>query len=57
MIGQAFGRHSHTGCFYFFRSGGAGITLLVATFLILAEKALVVQNGRRREVNGKSLRT
>jgi NAD(P)-dependent dehydrogenase (short-subunit alcohol dehydrogenase family) len=32
-------------------SGGAGVTLLVATFLILAEKALIVVNGRRREVN------
>jgi saccharopine dehydrogenase-like NADP-dependent oxidoreductase len=32
-------------------SGGAGATLLVATFLILAEKALVVVNGRRREVS------
>ena len=31
-------------------SGGAGSTLLVATFLILAEKALTVVNGRRREV-------
>ena len=31
-------------------SGGAGVTLLVATFLILAEQALVIQNGRRREV-------
>lgn len=28
-------------------SGGAGATLLVATFLILAEKALTVVNGRR----------
>lgn len=28
-------------------SGGAGVTLLVATFLILAEKALTVVNGRR----------
>ena len=32
-------------------SGGAGVTLLVATFLILAEKALVIQNGRRRSVD------
>ncbi|MEM1009598.1 MAG: hypothetical protein AAGJ35_11400, partial [Myxococcota bacterium] len=31
-------------------SGGAGATLLVATFLILAEKALVIQKGRRREI-------
>eukprot|EP00527_Entomoneis_sp_CCMP2396_P005670 CAMPEP_0198149274 /NCGR_PEP_ID=MMETSP1443-20131203/45822_1 /TAXON_ID=186043 /ORGANISM="Entomoneis sp., Strain CCMP2396" /LENGTH=449 /DNA_ID=CAMNT_0043814257 /DNA_START=59 /DNA_END=1405 /DNA_ORIENTATION=- len=31
-------------------SGGAGLTLLVATFLILSEKALVIQNGRRKEV-------
>jgi hypothetical protein len=31
-------------------SGGAGATLLVATFLILAEQALVVVNGRRRPV-------
>ncbi|GKY92263.1 hypothetical protein MPSEU_000197400 [Mayamaea pseudoterrestris] len=31
-------------------SGGAGVTLLVATFLILAEKALMVKNGRRVEV-------
>lgn len=31
-------------------SGGAGATLLVATFLILAEKSLTVVNGRRREV-------
>jgi hypothetical protein len=31
-------------------SGGAGATLLVATFLILAERALTVVNGRRREV-------
>jgi hypothetical protein len=31
-------------------SGGAGATLLVATFLILAEKALTVVNGRRTEV-------
>lgn len=28
-------------------SGGAGATLLVATFLILSEEALVIQNGRR----------
>lgn len=28
-------------------SGGAGVTLLVATFLILAEQALTVVNGRR----------
>jgi hypothetical protein len=32
-------------------SGGAGVTLLVATFLILAEKALVIQNGRRSSVD------
>jgi saccharopine dehydrogenase-like NADP-dependent oxidoreductase len=32
-------------------SGGAGVTLLVATFLILAEKALTVVDGRRREVD------
>jgi saccharopine dehydrogenase-like NADP-dependent oxidoreductase len=32
-------------------SGGAGVTLLVATFLILAEKALTVVNGRRQAVN------
>lgn len=32
-------------------SGGAGVTLLVATFLILAEKALTVVNGRRIEVD------
>ena len=31
-------------------SGGAGATLLVATFLILAEEALVIKNGRRRAV-------
>jgi hypothetical protein len=31
-------------------SGGAGVTLLVATFLILAEKALTVVNGRRKVV-------
>jgi hypothetical protein len=31
-------------------SGGAGLTLLVATFLILAEEALTVVNGRRRPV-------
>ena len=31
-------------------SGGAGATLLVATFLILAEKALTVVKGRRMEV-------
>jgi hypothetical protein len=31
-------------------SGGAGSTLLVATFLILAEEALTVVNGRRRPV-------
>ena len=29
---------------------GAGATLLVATFLILAEKSLMIVNGRRREV-------
>ena len=33
-------------------SGGAGVTLLVATFLILAEKALMVKNGRRIVVEG-----
>eukprot|EP00551_Chaetoceros_affinis_P007151 CAMPEP_0203668508 /NCGR_PEP_ID=MMETSP0090-20130426/5123_1 /ASSEMBLY_ACC=CAM_ASM_001088 /TAXON_ID=426623 /ORGANISM="Chaetoceros affinis, Strain CCMP159" /LENGTH=431 /DNA_ID=CAMNT_0050532967 /DNA_START=248 /DNA_END=1540 /DNA_ORIENTATION=+ len=32
-------------------SGGAGSTLLVATFLILAEKSLMVVDGRRREVD------
>jgi hypothetical protein len=32
-------------------SGGAGATLLVTTFLILAEKALIIVNGRRQEVN------
>jgi hypothetical protein len=31
-------------------SGGAGATLLVATFLILSEKALTVVKGRRRSV-------
>jgi len=31
-------------------SGGAGVTLLVATFLILAEEALTIVNGRRRPV-------
>jgi len=31
-------------------SGGAGATLLVATFLILAEEALTVVNGRRQPV-------
>lgn len=31
-------------------SGGAGVTLLVATFLILAEQALTVVQGRRRPV-------
>jgi saccharopine dehydrogenase-like NADP-dependent oxidoreductase len=31
-------------------SGGAGVTLLVATFLILSEPALMIQNGRRRTV-------
>jgi hypothetical protein len=31
-------------------SGGAGATLLVATFLILAEKALTIVDGRRRPV-------
>jgi hypothetical protein len=31
-------------------SGGAGVTLLVATFLILAEEALTVVNGRRKPV-------
>jgi len=32
-------------------SGGAGVTLLVATFLILAEKALQIKQGRRLEVD------
>lgn len=38
--------------FFFFTagSGGAGATLLVATFLILAEKALTVVSGRRKPV-------
>mmetsp|Transcript_28401 Transcript_28401/g.43498 ORF Transcript_28401/g.43498 Transcript_28401/m.43498 type:complete len:496 (+) Transcript_28401:114-1601(+) len=31
-------------------SGGAGSTLLVATFLILAEESLTIVNGRRRSV-------
>jgi saccharopine dehydrogenase-like NADP-dependent oxidoreductase len=31
-------------------SGGAGATLLVATFLILAEEALTIRNGRRTPV-------
>lgn len=31
-------------------SGGAGSTLLVATFLILAEEALTIVNGRRKPV-------
>lgn len=31
-------------------SGGAGVTLLVATFLILSEKALTIVNGRRKPV-------
>lgn len=31
-------------------SGGAGATLLVATFLILAEEALTIVNGRRKAV-------
>ena len=31
-------------------SGGAGSTLLVATFLILSEKALAIRNGRRIEI-------
>jgi Saccharopine dehydrogenase NADP binding domain len=31
-------------------SGGAGVTLLVATFLILSEQALVVVDGRRQTV-------
>ena len=31
-------------------SGGAGATLLVATFLILAEESLKIFNGRRREI-------
>ena len=31
-------------------SGGAGSTLLVATFLILAEEALTVVNSRRKPV-------
>ena len=38
-----------------FRSGGAGVTLLVATFLILAEKALILKNGRRMDVEGGKL--
>jgi saccharopine dehydrogenase-like NADP-dependent oxidoreductase len=37
-------------CFFTAGSGGAGSTLLVATFLILAEQALTIQNGRRVEV-------
>ena len=32
-------------------SGGAGVTLLVATFLILSEKALTIVKGRRKEVS------
>jgi saccharopine dehydrogenase-like NADP-dependent oxidoreductase len=32
-------------------SGGAGATLLVATFLILAEEALTIRNGRRTPVD------
>ena len=32
-------------------SGGAGSTLLVATFLILAEKSLMIVNNRRKEVD------
>lgn len=32
-------------------SGGAGSTLLVATFLILAEQALLIQNGKRAYVS------
>lgn len=31
-------------------SGGAGSTLLVATFLILAEESLMIVNGRRRSI-------
>lgn len=31
-------------------SGGAGVTLLVATFLILAEGALTIVNGRRKSI-------
>ena len=31
-------------------SGGAGATLLTATFLILAEQSLMIKNGRRTEV-------
>jgi len=31
-------------------SGGAGATLLVATFLILSEESLMIVNGRRKEV-------
>lgn len=31
-------------------SGGAGVTLIVATFLILAEQALIVVRGRRKTV-------
>ena len=37
-------------------SGGAGATLLVATFLILAEKALTVRNGRRIPVQVRIIR-
>ena len=36
-------------------SGGAGATLLVATFLILAEKALTVVDGRRKPVQVRSI--
>jgi len=36
--------------FYTAGSGGAGATLLVATFLILAEEALIIKDGRRRPV-------
>jgi hypothetical protein len=35
-------------------SGGAGVTLLVATFLILAEKALMMERGHRKEVDAMS---
>jgi len=31
-------------------SGGAGATLLVATFLILSEESLMIVDGRRKEV-------
>jgi len=36
--------------YYCERSGGAGATLLVATFLILAEKSLMIVDGSRKEV-------